>query len=112
VHLNTPLNQSVCHVLSISIEGLDGEALLMALQALSVSAGSACSAGSMAASHVLLAMKVPAMLAHSTVRFSLGRFTTAEDIHAAIELCRYHINKLRALSPLWDDSAMQGGQSV
>lgn len=75
----------------------------MALQDIAVSTGSACTSASIEPSHVLLAMGVPPLLAHSSLRMSLGRFTTAEEIDYAIEVVQKGVNRLRNLSPLWEE---------
>lgn len=89
------------HVLNVSIGCVNGDALQADLDGLGVSAGSACSSSDQAASHVLRAMGVPDALAHSTLRFSLGRWTTAEALDAAAARVAASVRRLRALSPAW-----------
>ena len=98
---NGDSQQRVAHNLNISVAGVDGQALRIALRDIALSSGSACSATAIEPSHVLLAMGVCATLAHSSLRFSLGRFTTAAMIEQTIERVREEISRLRALSPLW-----------
>lgn len=101
IYRNGRVEDSVPHIVNISFAGVDGEALLMALQELAVSSGSACTSASMETSHVLRAMGVSDTLAHSTIRFSLGRYTTPAEIARAVALIKHHVDKLRSLSPLW-----------
>jgi cysteine desulfurase len=86
----------------VSFNFVEGESLIMALKDLAVSSGSACTSASLEPSYVLRALGRNDELAHSSIRFSLGRFTTDEDIEHTIPLIRSKIEKLRALSPLWD----------
>ena len=74
----------------------------MALKGLAVSSGSACTSASLEPSYVLKALGLSDELAHSSLRFSFGRFTTEEDVDAAVEQLRHAVEKLRELSPLWD----------
>ncbi len=102
VYVNGDLEQRVPHNLNISFNYVEGESLMMALRDLAVSSGSACTSASLEPSYVLRAIGRPDELAHSSIRFSIGRFTTEQDIDHAIELIRGKISKLRELSPLWD----------
>lgn len=104
IYLNGDLNQSVSGILNISVNFVHGEALLMDLaEQLAVSSGSACtSANNQEGSHVLRALGRSDPLARSAIRFSLGRFTTLEDIDAASAYVHQAVHRLRALSPLWD----------
>lgn len=88
--------------LNVSFNFVEGESLIMALKDLAVSSGSACTSASLEPSYVLRAIGRNDELAHSSIRFTLGRFTTQEDIDYAIPLIRTNIDKLRNLSPLWD----------
>lgn len=89
------------HILNVSFAGVHGEALAAELADLAVSSGSACSSSSGSASHVLRAMGRPDALAHSAVRFSLGRPTTERDIDRAVDIVTAAVKRLRAFSPLW-----------
>ncbi len=102
VYINGDLQQRVPHNLNISFNFVEGESLMMALSELAVSSGSACTSASLEPSYVLRAIGRPDELAHSSLRFSIGRFTTEADIDRTIELIHQKITKLRELSPLWD----------
>ncbi len=103
VHPHGDMKNRVANNLNVGFDYVEGEALLMALQDIAVSTGSACTSASIEPSHVLLAMGVPPLLAHSSLRMSLGRFTTAEEIDYAIEVVQKGVNRLRNLSPLWEE---------
>jgi cysteine desulfurase len=100
VTLNGDNAPRVAGHLNISVAGVEGEALLMALSDLAISSGSACNSASMEPSHVLQAMGVKNELAHSSLRFSLGRYTTGSDVEAAITSFVAAVTRLRAMSPL------------
>jgi len=102
VYLNGHPLLRVAHNLNISVAGIEGEALLMDLAGLALSSGSACTSASMEPSHVLRALGRSDALAHASLRLSLGRFTTAADIDAAIAQIRASVTRLRALSPVWE----------
>ena len=102
VHLNGDLQRRVPHNLNVSFNFVEGESLMMAIKDLAVSSGSACTSASLEPSYVLKAIGRSDELAHSSIRFSIGRFTRAEDIDYAIQLLHKHVGKLRDLSPLWD----------
>ncbi len=102
VYLNGDMDQRVPHNLNISFNYVEGESLIMALKDLAVSSGSACTSASLEPSYVLRALGRNDELAHSSIRFTIGRFTTVEDIDYAIKLIHDKIGKLRELSPLWD----------
>lgn len=103
VYLNGDPRQRVAGILNISFAYVDGEALLMELvEHIAVSSGSACASANLEPSHVLRAMGRSDELAHSAVRFSIGRFTQEQEIDRAIQLVRDAVSRLRALSPLWD----------
>ena len=102
VHLNGSLEQRVAGNLNVSFAFVEGESLIMALKDLAVSSGSACTSASLEPSYVLRALGLVDELAHSSIRFSIGRFTTAEEIDYVIEKVLSAVDKLRALSPLWD----------
>ena len=102
VHLNGSLSQRVAGNLNVSFAFVEGESLLMALKDLAVSSGSACTSASLEPSYVLRALGLDDELAHSSIRFSIGRFTTDEDIDYTVAKVREAVVKLRELSPLWD----------
>ncbi len=102
VYINGDSECRVAGVLNISFNFIEGESLLMALKDLAVSSGSACTSASLEPSYVLRALGRSDELAHSSIRFSLGRFTTVEEIEYAINLIPDKIEKLRELSPLWE----------
>ena len=89
---------------NISFEYVEGEAILLHMNQYNIcaSSGSACTSGSLEPSHVLRAMGVPFTAAHGSIRFSLSRYTTEEEIDYTIELVKKAVDKLRDLSPLWD----------
>lgn len=100
--VNGDLEQRVAHNLNISFAYVEGESMIMAIKDLAVSSGSACTSASLEPSYVLRALGRDDELAHSSIRFSIGRFTTEEEIDFAVKLLREKIQKLRDLSPLWD----------
>ncbi|PKM43500.1 MAG: IscS subfamily cysteine desulfurase [Gammaproteobacteria bacterium HGW-Gammaproteobacteria-1] len=102
VYVNGDMEHRVPHNLNISFNYVEGESLMMALRDLAVSSGSACTSASLEPSYVLRAIGRPDELAHSSIRFSIGRFTTEQDIDRTVELIHQKISKLRELSPLWD----------
>lgn len=102
VHINGDVEQRVPHNLNVSFNFVEGESLIMALKDLAVSSGSACTSASLEPSYVLRALGRSDELAHSSIRFTIGRFTTVEEIDYAIDLIKHKIGKLRELSPLWD----------
>ena len=101
-YINGDLEQRVPHNLNISFNFVEGESLIMALKELAVSSGSACTSASLEPSYVLRALGRNDELAHSSIRFSFGRFTTEEEIDFAIAKINDNIGKLRELSPLWE----------
>jgi len=102
LHLNGDLEQRVPHNLNVSFNFVEGESLIMAIKDLAVSSGSACTSASLEPSYVLRALGRSDELAHSSIRFSIGRFTTEEEVDYAIKLLHEKIGKLRELSPLWE----------
>jgi cysteine desulfurase len=102
VYVNGDLEHRVPHNLNVSFNFVEGESLIMALKDIAVSSGSACTSASLEPSYVLRALGRDDELAHSSIRFSIGRFTTEADIDYAIDLIRNKVGKLRELSPLWD----------
>ena len=89
-------------ILNISFAGVEGESLLMALKELAVSSGSACTSASLEPSYVLRALGVEDELAHTSLRFGLGRFTTEDEVRRALDRTVKHVRHLRNLSPLWE----------
>ncbi|MFT5117794.1 MAG: cysteine desulfurase [Kiritimatiellia bacterium] len=102
VHINGSLELRVPHNINISFAFVEGESLIMSLKDLAVSSGSACTSASLEPSYVLRALGLNDELAHSSLRFSFGRFTTAEEIDYALTQIHHAVDKLRELSPLWD----------
>ncbi len=102
VYINGDLEHRIPHNLNISFNFVEGESLIMALKDLAVSSGSACTSASLEPSYVLRALGMNDELAHSSLRFSIGRFTTEEDVDIAIAKVKQAVGKLRELSPLWD----------
>ena len=102
VHINGSMERRIPGILNISFAFVEGESLIMALKDLAVSSGSACTSASLEPSYVLRALGLSDELAHSSIRFSLGRYTTAEEIDYAVAKVNEAVGKLRELSPLWD----------
>ena len=102
VHLNGDMERRVPHNLNVSFNFVEGESLIMAIKDLAVSSGSACTSASLEPSYVLRALGRSDELAHSSIRFSIGRFTTEAEIDYAVKLLHEKIGKLRELSPLWE----------
>jgi cysteine desulfurase len=102
VYVNGDLEHRVPHNLNVSFAYIEGESMLMAIKDLAVSSGSACTSASLEPSYVLRALGRDDELAHSSIRFTLGRFNTEEEIDFAVKLLREKIGKLRELSPLWE----------
>jgi cysteine desulfurase len=102
VHLNGDLEQRVPHNLNASFNFVEGESLIMAIKDIAVSSGSACTSASLEPSYVLRALGRSDELAHSSIRFTVGRFTTQEEIDFAVDLIKRKVAKLRDLSPLWE----------
>jgi cysteine desulfurase len=102
VYLNGDPEQRVAGILNLSFAYIEGESLIMSLKDLAVSSGSACTSASLEPSYVLRALGRDDELAHSSIRFSIGRFNTVEEIDYAIEKIHASVGKLRELSPLWE----------
>ena len=102
VYVNGDMEHRVPHNLNVSFNYVEGESLIMAIKDIAVSSGSACTSASLEPSYVLRALGRSDELAHSSIRFTIGRFTTEEDIDFTIELLKSKVGKLRELSPLWD----------
>ena len=102
IYVNGDLKQRVPHNLNISFAYVEGESLMMAVKDIAVSSGSACTSASLEPSYVLRALGLTDELAHSSIRFSIGRFTTEEEIDFTVDLLHKQIGRLRELSPLWE----------
>lgn len=102
VYINGNIDNSVAGILNISFNYVEGESLMMAISDIAVSSGSACTSASLEPSYVLRALGLNDELAHSSIRFSIGRFTTLEEVNYASKLVKEKVAKLRNLSPLWD----------
>ncbi len=101
-YVNGDLKNRVPHNLNISFNYVEGESLIMAIKGIAVSSGSACTSASLEPSYVLRSLGRTDELAHSSIRFSIGRFTKESDIDYTIALVKEKIGKLRELSPLWE----------
>ncbi|MEM7401276.1 MAG: IscS subfamily cysteine desulfurase [Pseudomonadota bacterium] len=102
IYINGDLEQRIPGNLNVSFNFVEGESLIMALKDIAVSSGSACTSASLEPSYVLRALGRDDELAHSSIRFTIGRFTTVEEVDYAVELIRNAVIKLRELSPLWE----------
>jgi cysteine desulfurase len=102
VRVNGSLSQRVPHNLNLSFTFVEGESLLMGMKGIAVSSGSACTSASLEPSYVLRALGLSDEVAHSSIRFSFGRFSTEADIDAALGRVKATVERLRELSPLWD----------
>nr|WP_269466323.1 IscS subfamily cysteine desulfurase [Janthinobacterium sp. 1_2014MBL_MicDiv] len=102
VYINGDMEHRVPHNLNVSFNYVEGESLIMAIKDIAVSSGSACTSASLEPSYVLRALGRSDELAHSSIRFTIGRFSTEEDIDFAVNLLKSKVHKLRDLSPLWD----------
>ena len=100
--INGDMEHRVCSNLNVSFNFIEGESLMMAVKDLAVSSGSACTSASLEPSYVLKSLGRSDELAHSSIRFTLGRFTTEEEIDFAVKLLTEKVAKLRELSPLWE----------
>jgi cysteine desulfurase len=102
VYVNGDLERRIPHNLNVSFNFVEGESLIMAVKDIAVSSGSACTSASLEPSYVLRALGRNDELAHSSIRITLGRFTTEEEVDYAAQLVRRKVEKLRELSPLWE----------
>jgi len=102
VYVSGDMDQRIPGIINMSFNYVEGESLIMSLPDLAVSSGSACTSASLEPSYVLRALGMNDELAHSSLRFSIGRFTSEEDVDQAIASVRVAVEKLRELSPLWD----------
>ena len=101
-YVNGNVNSRLPHVSNISFKFVEGEGLMMGVKDIAVSSGSACTSASLEPSYVLKALGLDDELAHSSLRFGLGRFTTEEEIEYTIDHVRTAVDKLREMSPLWE----------
>ena len=102
VYVNGDLERRIPHNLNVSFNFVEGESLILGMKELAVSSGSACTSASLEPSYVLRALGRNDELAHSSVRITLGRFTTQEEVDYAGDLLKRKVEKLRELSPLWE----------
>lgn len=102
VYLNGSKEHRMPHVTNLSFKHVEGEGLMMSFDQLAVSSGSACTSASLEPSYVLIALGLGDDLAHSSIRFSLGRFTTEEEVDMAIEALQKGVNHMRNVSPIWE----------
>ncbi|WP_343184218.1 IscS subfamily cysteine desulfurase [Buchnera aphidicola (Ceratovacuna keduensis)] len=102
IYLNSDLKKTSPHILNISFNYIEGESIIMALKDLAISSGSACTSASLEPSYVLKSMGIKTELAHSSIRFSFGRFTKKKEIYYAANIIHKSVKKLRKLSPLWE----------
>ena len=102
VYLNGDMHRRVPHNLNVSFNFIEGESLIMAIKEVAVSSGSACTSASLEPSYVLRALGRSDELAHSSIRFTVGRFTTREEVDYTINLLRRKVTRLRDMSPLWE----------
>ncbi len=102
IYINGDMKSRIPHNLNVSFNYVEGESLIMAIKDIAVSSGSACTSASLEPSYVLRALGRSDELAHSSIRFTFGRFTTKKDVDFAVDLLKKKVNKLRELSPLWD----------
>merc|ERR1712151_272824 len=103
VHVNGDLENGYPGIFNASFEFVEGESLMMALRNLALSSGSACTNASLEPSYVLRALGRSEELAHTSIRFGFGRFTTGEEIEFAIEIIKDRVHRLRQMSPFFDD---------
>merc|ERR1712087_24232 len=102
VQMNGDREKRYPGIVNISFEYVEGESLLMGLKDIAISSGSACTSASLEPSYVLRALGVEEEMAHTSIRFGIGRFTTEAEVDYAVEMCVKHVERLRAMSPLWE----------
>mgnify|MGYP003309004793 CR=1 FL=1 len=102
VYINGDLDNKVPNILNVSFNFVEGESLIMAIKDMAVSSGSACTSASLEPSYVLRALGRSDELAHSSLRISIGKYTTEEEIDYSVSLIKEAVAKLRELSPLWE----------
>jgi len=101
-YVNGDMDHRVPHNLNVSFNFVEGESLIMAIKDIAVSSGSACTSASLEPSYVLRALGRSDELAHSSIRFTIGRFTTEAEVDYTVDLLKRKVAKLRELSPLWE----------
>jgi len=102
VEVNGSMDSRYPGNLNISFAYVEGESLLMALKDIAISSGSACTSASLEPSYVLRALGVEEDMAHTSIRFGIGRFTTESEVDYAVQMCVQHVERLREMSPLWE----------
>ena len=102
VYINGDLDNKVPNILNVSFNFVEGESLIMGLKDIAVSSGSACTSASLEPSYVLRALGRKDELAHSSIRFSFGRFTSDDDVNNTLDILGNVVHRLRELSPLWE----------
>ena len=102
VYFNGSRHKGYPGILNFSVEFVEGESLIMAMKNIAISSGSACTSASLEPSYVLRALGVGEDLAHTSLRFGIGRFTLKEEIDFAVDLFKHRVGVLRDLSPLWE----------
>lgn len=102
IYFNGSRSQGYPGIMNFSVEYVEGESLIMAMKNIAISSGSACTSASLEPSYVLRALGVGEDLAHTSLRFSLGRYTTKEEVKFAVDLFKHRVGVLRELSPLWE----------
>ena len=102
IYVNGNLKNGYPGIFNLSFNYVEGESLIMAIKNIAVSSGSACTSASLEPSYVLRALGLNDEMAHSSLRFSFGRFTTESEVDHAVQCVRHAVEKLRELSPLWD----------
>ena len=102
IFVNGDLTQRIPHNLNVSFNYVEGESLIMGIKGIAVSSGSACTSASLEPSYVLRALGRSDELAHSSLRMTIGRFTTEEEVDTVVTTLKERVAKLRELSPLWD----------
>ena len=102
IYLNGDLDQRIPGNLNVSFNFVEGESLIMAIKDIAVSSGSACTSASLEPSYVLRSLGMEDDLAHSSIRMTIGKYTSEDEIKHTVELLKNAVTKLRSLSPLWD----------
>ena len=102
VYINGAIENAFPGIFNMSFNFVEGESLIMALKNIAVSSGSACTSASLEPSYVLRALGRKDELAHSSIRFSFGRYTKEQEVKETVELVKDSVNKLREISPLWE----------